>query len=90
MGDLGDDFRAFRDYQREIRENKYDKFCLKTLPKLQECDKVTYIERSVDKFIITTTNFGIIDIFPKANRLLVRKDNRWHSGAVRWIINNLL
>ena len=90
MGDLGDDFRAFREYQRKIRENKYDKFCLKTLPKLQECDKVIHIERSVDKFTITTTNFGIIDIFPKANRLLVRKDNRWHSGAVRWIINNLL
>lgn len=90
MGDLGDDFRAFREYQREIREEKYTKFCSKTLPRLKESSKVIHIEGSIDKFTITTTDFGIIDVFPKANRLLIRKDNKWHSRAVHWIINNLL
>lgn len=90
MGDLGDDFRAFREYQREIREKKYNKFCSKILPKLQGAENVVYIERSMEKFTITTTNFGVIDIFPKANRLLIRKDNKWYSKATQWIIDNLL
>ena len=34
--------------------------------------------------------FGIIDIFPKKQRLLIRRGNKWKSNAFDWINENLL
>lgn len=31
-----------------------------------------------------------IDYFPKANKLLIRKDNRWIKQGLNWLINNLI
>lgn len=90
MGDLGDAFRDVKEYQKKVREDKYGRFCSKTLPKLLESKKITSVEKFLDKFIIITNNFGIIDMFPKADRLLIRKNNEWHSGATEWILDNII
>ncbi len=37
-----------------------------------------------------TDKYGIIDFYPKANRLLIRKQNKWHSHALKWIKQNLI
>ena len=37
-----------------------------------------------------TDKFGIIDYFPKANKVLIRKDNRWIIGGLNWINQNLI
>ena len=46
------------------------------------------------KFTIDTDaqeeKFGVIDYFPKANKVLIRKDNKWIKPGLKWIITNLL
>ena len=42
------------------------------------------------KVTIEPTKFGIIDYYPKANKVLIRKENRWITGGLSWIISNLL
>ena len=37
-----------------------------------------------------TEQYGIIDFFPKANKLLIRKENAWRKPALRFIIENIL
>lgn len=37
------------------------------------------------KVVIHTHIFGIIDFFPKANKVLIRKDNKWVDNALLWI-----
>lgn len=90
MTDLGESFRDIKEYQRNIREIKYTKFKNKTVVRLEKSDKVISITENIDKFIINTTNFGIIDVYPKANRLLIRNSNKWFSSATQWLINNLI
>lgn len=34
--------------------------------------------------------YGQIDIYPKKQRLLIRKGNHWRSNAFDWINNNIL
>lgn len=34
--------------------------------------------------------FGIVDYFVKANKILIRKDNKWEEHGLRWIENNLM
>lgn len=36
------------------------------------------------------SKYGTIDIFPKKQRLLIRRENKWHSNAFNWINENLL
>lgn len=44
------------------------------------------------KFTINTQTdkFGIIDFYPKANRVLVRKNNDWFSHGLKWIKSNII
>jgi hypothetical protein len=47
-----------------------------------------YLE-DLGKYIINTDKFGIIDYFPKANKILIRKQNKWITKGLNWIINNI-
>ncbi len=44
------------------------------------------------KFTINTQTdkFGIIDFYPKANRVLIRKKNHWESHGLKWLKNNII
>lgn len=89
MGDLGEYWKDIKDNSKKTRETKYLKFQKETVPKLQQRPGILLISQSLDKFIISTTNFGIIDVFPKANRLLIRNKNEWHSRATHWLLTNI-
>ena len=89
MGDLGEAFRDVKEHQRRIREARDSKFRNNTIPKLKQLSTVTSVKEMMDKIVIATTNFGTIDVYPKANRLLIRDKNEWHSGAIHWLLSNL-
>ena len=41
-------------------------------------------------FSIHTRDFGVIDIYPKSDKLLFREDNnKWIGGGIEWVCNNL-
>lgn len=58
------------------------------LPELLEIFEVH--ERPNGSFTFETKEFGIMDFFPKANKLLVRKNNDWKSPGLEFIKKNIL
>ena len=42
------------------------------------------------KVSIVVDSFGIVAYYPKSNRLLIQKDNKWVNDGLNWIIENLL
>lgn len=82
------DIKSFALACKALRETRSEKFLEDYLPVL----KMRFVieERSNGSYSINTQDFGIIDYFPKANKLLIRKENRWIKPGLKWIINNLL
>lgn len=81
------DLIAFGIYAKAIREGRSEKFEEHYLPAL----KIKYpVESRINgSYTITTQDFGILDYFPKANKLLIREKNKWIKPGLKWIYNNL-
>ncbi|MDV4026354.1 hypothetical protein CMT52_18660 [Elizabethkingia anophelis] len=47
-------------------------------------------KRDNGSYILTSDKYGVIDIYPNKQRLLIRRSNKWVSNAFDWINNNLL
>ena len=57
---------------------------------LEGLREVYHIEkRDNGSYTIDTQDFGVIDLYPKADKLLFREDGRWISGGIEWVCNNL-
>jgi hypothetical protein len=80
------DLKSMGMYIKALRASRSEKFedgWLLPLSNKYEIKHENY------KYSITTQDYGIIDFFPKANKLLIRKDNNWIKPGLKWIINNL-
>lgn len=82
------DFKALALHTQSIRESRLERFEEKLLPLLQE--KFQVYERKNGSYTIDETKFGAIDYFPKANKLLIRKSNKWKTAGMKWMRENLL
>lgn len=81
------DLKALGLMIKELREQRSEKFINGWLQPLQIMYEV--VTDNNGKYTITTQDYGIIDYFPKANKILIREENRWIKPGLRWIINNL-
>lgn len=79
------DIKAMALHIKALREKRSERFIEDWLPILQ--DKYSVIHKD-HKYTITTQKFGIVDYFPKANKLLIRQDNKWIKPGLKFIINN--
>jgi hypothetical protein len=80
------DLKSYSIYLKSLREKRSEKFIdgwLKPLSIKYDVKEENY------KYTITTQEYGIIDYFPKKNKLLIRKKNEWKEQGLKWIINNL-
>ena len=82
------DLKALGIAKKLSREVKNEKFTTKWLPLIQEKVKVQ-IDEKMDKYTMTLMNHGVIDYFPKSNRLLVRSKNQWYNRGLGFLINEL-
>lgn len=60
---------------------------------LKQLERKNYIisELIGGKYTIDTqSEIGIIDFFPKSNRVLIRKYNKWEDYGLKWIVLNML
>lgn len=85
------DLKALGIYNKALREKRLERF--ETY--LSDLEKRGYeIVEDNHKYTIDTDTqeikFGIIDYFPKANKVLIRKKNKWVKPGLKWIIDNLL
>lgn len=86
------DFKALQLNTKAIREKRFERW---NNYKQQLIDKLYVITESEDGTKITIDDknrlnkYGIIDFYPKANKLLIRKSNKWINQGLKWIITKL-
>lgn len=80
------DIKSFALMCKALREQRCERFD-KWLPIIQS--QYDVVLRPNSSYQITTQKFGIIDYFPKANKVLIRKDNDWKKPGLKWLIDNL-
>ena len=82
------DIKSFAFACKALRESRSEKFIEDYLPLLNKTYPVEL--RTNGSYSITSQEYGIIDYFPKVNKLLIRKTNKWIKPGLKWILNNLL
>lgn len=81
------DLKALGLMTKAIREKRQERFEDILEPLNQKYD---IIPRQNGSYSIFTDKYGVLDYFPKANNLLMRKNSKWFKPGLKWIINNLL
>lgn len=82
------DIKSFSLLCKALRESRSERFVDDYLPLLRKRYPVEL--RSNGSHSITTQDYGIVDYYPKVNKILIRKTNSWIKPGLRWILNNLL
>jgi hypothetical protein len=82
------DFNAMNAAKKITREKRNDRFLDHWLPLIQSKYTVK-IDPLMDKYSIEPTSKGIVDYYPKSNKLLIRTSNTWKTGGLVILINLL-
>lgn len=80
------DLVAFGKYTKALREKRKEGFEDNWLSLLENQTEVT---KKGYKYTFDS-EYGIIDYYPKANKLLIRKKNKWIKPALRFIVNKII
>lgn len=80
------DIKSYGLLTKALRESRSERFVEDWLPVLQTKYVITDFGF---RYAIETQEHGIIDYFPKANKVLIRKDNHWIKPGLKWIVKNL-
>jgi hypothetical protein len=79
------DLKALGIGKQLIREERNERFEETWLPKLQTKCSVKH-DAQMGRYTFELNGFGLIDFYPKANKLLIRKLNKWKQPALKWLI----
>lgn len=71
-----------------VRTERDERFKSEYLDRVGLQYDVRYLER-MERYTIFNTPFGDLDFYPKANKVLIRKDNKWIKPGLNWIMKNL-
>lgn len=82
------DIKAFAIDIKIIRAERNERFEDIWLSLLQKKCTVKH-DASMGRYTFEWNDYGVIDFYPKANKLLFRKLNKWQSKGLQWIINTL-
>ena len=85
------DFAYMAMMNKSIREARLERFEDGYTEKL-EINNCIVIPFNGSKVVIDTQSqkYGVLDYYPKANKILIRKDNKWVSQGLKWINKNLI
>ena len=78
---------AFGILGKAIREERSENFEDKWLKRMQIQTDIVLRIRGCYTF---TSKYGIIDFYPKANKLLIREKNQWKKPGLKFIVSNIL
>jgi len=70
-----------------MREERIERFEDTWLNKLLAKTNVLHDHKS-GKYEMYHEKFGSIDFYPKANKVLIRKQNKWIKPGLKWLIKN--
>lgn len=86
------DFKALGLFNEQLRESRLENWEDFWKDKILSSTHVTRYEEVIasGKFIIETDEHGTLDFFPKANKLQIRRGNKWVKPGLSWLIKELL
>lgn len=88
QADKADNDLVFMGLNRKaIREKRFEDFEEYWLEKLQQKTKVSI--RNKESFTIES-DYGLIDFFPRSDKILIRKRNKWKNEGLKFIINKII
>ena len=79
------DFKALGLGKQLIREERSERFEETWLPKLEAKCNVKH-DAQIGRYTFELKGYGAMDFYPKANKLLIRKLNKWKKPALKWLI----
>ena len=79
------DFKALGLGKQLIREERSERFEETWLPKLEAKCNVKH-DAQIGRYTFELKGYGVMDFYPKANKLLIRKLNKWKKPALKWLI----
>lgn len=82
--------KEYAELMAEMRDERYRQFRNITLPRLQHSTEVLSVMEDNNGFTLTTRTYGVIDFFPKADKVRVRRTNRWFGRGDQWLKKNIL
>jgi hypothetical protein len=71
-----------------VRKERYENFVSNHLDLIAFKFDVEYYKHS-HRYTIYNTKFGDLDYYPKANKVLIRKENKWIKPGLNWLYKNL-
>ena len=71
-----------------MREEREERFVEKYLPLLHSKLGMSKLDPIQRGYLWDTEKFGRIIFYPKANRLLICKQNKWIKPGLQWLIKN--
>lgn len=79
---------AMRKVKRQERVEVFEDY----LKKLKNIKSITFLNSDLiqGKHTFNTDKYGIIDYYPKADRLLIRKTNKWYHHGLNWLKQTFL
>jgi hypothetical protein len=83
------DLKALGIGKQIIREERLERFEEEWLEKITNSPKVTQYQMANGGYIFWFNDGNIIDFYPKANKLLIRRKNKWIKPALKWLIAEL-
>jgi hypothetical protein len=86
-GSIESDIKYLGAANKIMREERIERFEEEWLPLLKEKATVHYSEL-LNRYWIENKKMGVIDFYPKANKILIRKENRWVKPGLQWLIKN--
>lgn len=90
MGEIGDLWREVKADAKANRDRRYKKFSDDIILKLHKSGDVISIETTEFSYIIESKKYGKLCVYPKANKILICKINKWVKGAVSWLYSNII
>lgn len=76
-------------YKKFVRQSKQERF-EDFMKQLEIYEIEVDYNKDQGRATITTSEFGIVDFYPKADRVLIRKVNHWKNHGLNWLIKHLL
>lgn len=88
MSETGKEYRQFI---KQRREERYSKFVNTILPAIKSLGyEVVQRNDNGFEFIVSKKGFGWVIFYPKADRLLLCKQNKWLYNGFSWIYKHVL
>lgn len=83
---------AYLGKMRKVRrQEKVEVFALWLELLLKADNTISVIEHDIQgKFEIKTTNYGVVDYYPKADKVLIRRENKWNTKGLNWLKKHII